>query len=178
MWEAAVSEESGISRKEFLKRGAVLGGSLIWAVPTIQAIGMSAAFANETSPVCNFYFAAKIGQEDGQDGEVECVDIFDQDPGPGKCLDVAGIATAGGFTVSEGACFRVESWSTPESGDWTVTLREGCQLWDDTVGIKTGDGCLESPIPGYDPATRKITFPQPVGGSDISHVEFIFCCSS
>ena len=178
MWEAAVSEESGISRKEFLKRGAVLGGSLIWAVPTIQAIGMSAAFANETSPVCNFYFAAKIGQEDGQDGEVECVDIFDQDPGPGKCLDVAGIATAGGFTVSEGACIRVESFTTPESGDWTVTLREGCQLWDAAVGIKSGGGneCIPAPTWEYNPTTRTITFDRL--DQAISHVEFIFCCSS
>jgi hypothetical protein len=173
-----VSEESGLSRKEFLKRGAVLGGSLIWAAPAIQAIGMSAAFANETSPVCNVYFAAKIGQEGGSTGPVECLDISDQEPGPGKCLDVAGIASGAGFTVSEGACIRVDSWTNPEDGDWTVTLVEGCQLWDAAVGIKSSGGsdCVPAPTWEYDPTTRTITFDRPEQA--ISHVEFIFCCSS
>lgn len=169
-------EESGLSRRDVLKRGAVLGGSLIWAVPTIQAIGMSAAFANETSPVCNVYFAAKIGQED--DGPVVCVSIHNQGAGPGKCLDVAEIASDNGFTVSDGACDRVESFSSPDEDNWTVTLAEGCQLWDAAVGIKTGGGneCVPAPNWSYDSTTRTITFDRP--DQAISHVEFIFCCSS
>ena len=176
-----MSEESGLSRREVLKRGAVLGGSLIWAVPTIQAIGMSAAFANETSPVCNVYFAAKIGQEgQEEDAPIICVSIHNQGVGPGKCLNVVQIAEDNPFTVSDGACDRVESFTSPDEANWTVTLDPGCQLWDAAVGIKSGGSGSECvPQAGYSLSTdgRTITFEKPLDHA-ISHVEFIFCCSS
>jgi len=146
---------------------------------------MSAAFANETSPLCNVYFAAKIELEDGV---AICEDIYDQNtslpPRPqdgGKCLDVVDIALANSFTVSAGGCDRYTGTTTPSGGNWTVTLKEGCQLWndpDDAVGIKTGLGneCLPTPTWDYDADTRTITFFRP--DQAISHVEFIFCCSS
>lgn len=34
-----------ISRRDALRRGAVLGGALVWAAPTVQSIGMRGAFA-------------------------------------------------------------------------------------------------------------------------------------
>lgn len=168
--------QSGLSRREVLKRGAALGGSLIWAAPTVQAIGMSPAFAQDASPRCNVYYAVKIDPT----AEGGCEDIYAQRGGPGKCLDVVGTASGAGFTVSPGGCGRIAGMNTA-GDDWTVTLAAGCQLWDDAVGIKTGGGsaCLGSPTWDYDAATRTITFFTPGGpGSGISHVEFIFCCSS
>ncbi len=40
----------GLSRREALKRGAVMGGALVWAVPVVQTVGMNAALAQEPSP--------------------------------------------------------------------------------------------------------------------------------
>lgn len=169
-----MQEQPGISRREALKRGAALGGSLIWAVPTIQAIGMSPAFAQEASPRCEVYYAAKIEVDDEV---VVCTDIFNQSAGPGKCLDVTGIASGGGFAVSSGGCSKITATSTNDGEDWTVTLGEGCQLWDAAVGIKSGGGptCVGSPLWEYNHSTRTITFRKPA--QDISHVEFIFCCA-
>ena len=41
----------GLTRREALKRGAVIAGGLVWATPVVQAVGMSRAYANDTSPV-------------------------------------------------------------------------------------------------------------------------------
>ena len=35
----------GLTRREALKKGAMLGGALVWAVPVVQTVGMSAAMA-------------------------------------------------------------------------------------------------------------------------------------
>lgn len=36
---------SGISRREALKRGAAVAGAAVWVAPTVQALSMSAASA-------------------------------------------------------------------------------------------------------------------------------------
>ncbi len=38
-----------LSRRDALKRGLVVGGAMVWAVPTVQALGMSAAHADAPS---------------------------------------------------------------------------------------------------------------------------------
>lgn len=42
---------SGISRRDAIKKGAVVGGAVVWATPVIQAIGVSPAGAQVASPV-------------------------------------------------------------------------------------------------------------------------------
>lgn len=42
--------ENGISRRELLKKGAVLGGAVAWATPVVQTLGMGRAFAQTASP--------------------------------------------------------------------------------------------------------------------------------
>lgn len=44
--------QPGITRREALKRGAILGGALVWATPVVQTIGMRPAFAEHDSPLC------------------------------------------------------------------------------------------------------------------------------
>lgn len=41
----------GITRRDALRRGAVVGGALIWAAPVVQTVGMQAAKAQAT-PLC------------------------------------------------------------------------------------------------------------------------------
>lgn len=42
--------EQGISRRELLRRGAVLGGAVVWTTPVVQTLGMGRAFAQTASP--------------------------------------------------------------------------------------------------------------------------------
>lgn len=42
---------SGISRRDLLRRGAALGGAVLWVTPAMQTVGMSRALAQETSPI-------------------------------------------------------------------------------------------------------------------------------
>jgi hypothetical protein len=45
------NETQGITRRDLLKRGAVLGGAVVWATPVVQTLGMGRAYANTASPV-------------------------------------------------------------------------------------------------------------------------------
>jgi uncharacterized protein YfaP (DUF2135 family) len=45
-----VADNEGLSRRQLLKRGAIVGGGLLWATPAVQTIGMSRALAQVTSP--------------------------------------------------------------------------------------------------------------------------------
>ncbi len=42
--------EVGLSRREMLRRSAIVGGALVWSVPAIQSIGMKAAAAQVAVP--------------------------------------------------------------------------------------------------------------------------------
>lgn len=42
--------DPGISRRDAMKKGAVVGGAVLWATPVIQAIGISPASATHVSP--------------------------------------------------------------------------------------------------------------------------------
>ncbi len=41
----------GITRRDLLRRGAVLGGAVVWTTPVVQTLGMGRAFAQTASPV-------------------------------------------------------------------------------------------------------------------------------
>ena len=43
-------ETQGVTRRELLRRGAVLGGAVMWITPVVQTLGMGRAFAQTTSP--------------------------------------------------------------------------------------------------------------------------------
>jgi hypothetical protein len=45
-------EPRGITRREALRKGALLGGALAWATPVVQVVGMKPALAQTTSPPC------------------------------------------------------------------------------------------------------------------------------
>ena len=45
-----VDELVGITRRQALRKGAILGGALAWATPIVQVIGMKPAFAQVVSP--------------------------------------------------------------------------------------------------------------------------------
>ena len=45
-------DESGMTRRDLMRRGAIVGGTLLWVAPAIQSIG-SKAYAQTGSPLCN-----------------------------------------------------------------------------------------------------------------------------
>ena len=45
-----MTNKDGLSRRDFLKRGAALGGALVWVTPVVQVVGMRPAFAQTVSP--------------------------------------------------------------------------------------------------------------------------------
>jgi hypothetical protein len=54
-------DESGMTRRDLMKRGAVVGGTLLWVAPAIQTYG-SKAFAQENgSPACDACIAVTTG---------------------------------------------------------------------------------------------------------------------
>jgi hypothetical protein len=45
-------DESGITRRDLMRRGAVVGGTLLWVAPAIQSIGAKAYAQDGGSPLC------------------------------------------------------------------------------------------------------------------------------
>ena len=123
------SPNQGITRRDLLKKGAVLGGAVVWVTPIVQSVGMGRAFAQTTSPctppisyiamnvLCgaNAYFI-KWEADEGEFGEFE----VDPKSVPG-CQDIfspAGVKMDGddlGFEVNVDA-----------DGIATVTVGPGC----------------------------------------------------
>ena len=53
-----------ISRREILKRGAFVGGAVVWATPVVQTLGMGRAFAATPSDTCVASWADKVESSD------------------------------------------------------------------------------------------------------------------
>lgn len=47
---APVEPSGALTRRQALKRGAILGGALAWATPVVQVVGMRPALAQTVSP--------------------------------------------------------------------------------------------------------------------------------
>jgi hypothetical protein len=82
------SIESGVTRREILKKGAALGGALVWGAPVVQVIGMRPALAQTPSPVCPNLYCVKAEWRGGQNGSLgsfqACSKGFSR--GQGNCL--------------------------------------------------------------------------------------------
>jgi hypothetical protein len=159
-----MSDATGVSRRDFLKRGAALGGAIAWATPVVQAVGMQSAFAQTTSPGC---FAVKIQRgEDDIGWEAVAVDP----DSPATCLP-----DASEYEVGIGQILAADVPEENGSSVWTVTLAPGCA----PIGlcyIFSANQCLPASECDFNSETGEVTFSHPSGSQDISHVEFAFCC--
>ncbi len=136
------SPNQGITRRDLLKKGAVLGGAVVWVTPIVQSVGMGRAFAQTTSPctppisyiamnvTCGgIPYFIKWEADEGEFGEFEvdpksvpgCSDIFTP---MGTKMDGDDL----GFSVS-----------VDPDGIATVTVGPGCTVLDGVV--KGGQLC-------------------------------------
>jgi hypothetical protein len=119
-WEAgATADETGrgITRREALKRGTVLGLGLVWVTPEMSSFRMTAQFAEATSPVPE----AEVSDTTAEiEDEVEGVEIENDEqvvsgqlPFTGlpleQALPLAGGALATGAALVRAARERKES---------------------------------------------------------------------
>lgn len=51
--ESGMQRELGITRRDLMRRGAIVGGTLLWVTPVVQSLG-PAAFAHQVSPANHF----------------------------------------------------------------------------------------------------------------------------
>ncbi len=164
-----MTSQHGLTRRDFLKRGAVLGGTLAWVTPAVQVVGLRPAFAATVSPVCGDFFAVKIDPDEAT--EDFCVDIWDQtDPsGEGQCLDVDAQVTP-----IPGGCGYVTSTTFENDMRWVIGLGSDCEFQIGEAELKTGIlGCVASGT--FDPVSKTVTFDTGPQGQDISNVQFVFC---
>lgn len=144
--------EGGVSRRDLLRRGAIVGG-LVWAAPVIQSI-RSPAFA-QVSPIRRCY-AIKWDPVDGcedADGTVFCI------------TEPPNQQTGG---CDQGVTFTSDT-------NWTATLPAGCELIQGCSKCAEdlcNCGAVATPNPD---GTTTVTF-FPCGTFDVSHIELVFCC--
>lgn len=136
-----MGEESsqGITRRDLLRRGAVLGGAVVWTTPVVQTLGMGRAFANTASPVDggkDVSYVVISWQCSGSTKKVKWDNGFALSGNLPDCGDVGGEyadSVPQGLNVmidpSNKACIRVD---VPEAGAF------GCDVSNVQAWIKAG----------------------------------------
>lgn len=153
---------SGISRREALRRGAIVGGAVVWASPVVQTIGMQKAYAQTTPAVTDISFIALLlncggttyrvkWESDFTGGPDECGNSF----AIGDCNPADFVGTADVSTCPSGVTAAVNP-----NGSVTVTLGS-CTITDFIV--KRGQCCAGPSEAGEPPAggSGQVTFPIP-----------------
>ena len=51
----------GLTRREIIKKGAIVGGTVMWVTPAVQVIGMRPAQAQEVSPTVDCTVILSVG---------------------------------------------------------------------------------------------------------------------
>ncbi|HEX6231116.1 MAG TPA: hypothetical protein VF029_05345, partial [Actinomycetota bacterium] len=100
----SVDGELGISRRDLLRRGAVVGGTVLWVTPVIQSLSRPALA--QTTPIGGC-FCVKWSPED------DCEDLN----GESSCITNRG---------DEGGCAQGVGFASNTT--WTATLPAGCRL--------------------------------------------------
>ena len=181
--------ESGLTRRELLKKGAVLGGALVWAAPVVQVIGMRPAMAQSTSPDCPNLYCLKAEVSSGVLGSFGPLG-GGQGEGQGNCLKED-------EDCDPNVPSSILNWlndpahvtGDPENG-FTITLPLGCRLAEFAGGsedsffggvsavAKCGKkGHTQPCYAAVDNTDGTLTF-QCGNDTDVSHIELIICCPS
>ena len=146
----ASNPNQGITRRDLLKKGAALGGAVVWVTPIVQSVGMGRAFASTPSPCTPGISYIAMNVKCFSTPRAECIDAphpdnlyfikwedtngfdGDWDPDPGSVPGCTGIFTPDG-EKADGGCrgFRVDV--DPSSGIATVVVGDDCEVLEGVV---------------------------------------------
>jgi hypothetical protein len=118
-----LSRDLGISRRELIRRGAVVGGTLVWAAPVIQSL-TPPAYAQATPAQCGCCY---------------CWSGDMQAPSKDLCLD----NSSSGFLASAEECRRWCSDVGPnapyQNSQWC--RGSGCRCVSENDNLQEPNGC-------------------------------------
>jgi len=141
-----------LTRREALRRGAIIGGSLLWTTPALQTIRMSHAHAQQPSPPRDGHAISYIGLN------VQCTtgpvttsyvlkfegcqgpDCFESDPGAFPGCD--GVFSPVG-TKADGDDLGFTATGPDASGCVTINVPADCTVT--ASAIKGGQDCCPGP---------------------------------
>ncbi len=140
----------GITRRDLLKKGAVLGGAVVWVTPIVQSVGMGRAFAQTTSPCMPpiSYIAMNVScpDVDGGGGQVEYFIKWEGDEFLDFEIDPGSVPGCGDFLMNAlhvyggigngGLGFDVDP---QPDGTHIITVGPGCSV--QLVAVKGGQQC-------------------------------------
>ncbi len=138
----------GISRRDLLRKGAVLGGAVVWATPVVQTLGMGRAYAQTASPTGDSdisYIGINVTNCDENDG----IDDFfvkweeGEDPPwemyPGAAPSCANKEDLAPGVASGGMGFVITPGSNPSCKNLFVpSIYEDCTV---VVWVKAAQTC-------------------------------------
>lgn len=124
-----------LTRRELLKRGAAVGGTLVWATPVVQSLGARPAWAVYGQDI-SFICLNLLCNGAGVFVKVECNEsgMCSIESGAEKCnphCDFEPVGGSGGGVTPGGA--------DPRTGCVTVTIPGNCQVTASVV--KAGQRC-------------------------------------
>jgi hypothetical protein len=143
---------SRLSRREALRRGAIVGGSLLWTTPALQTLRMSKAYAQQPSPrqVGHdiSYIALNVLCTQGQMAVSYTLkyegcsgsNCFESDPGNFPAC--GGVFTAAG-TKADGDTLGFSATGPNAAGCVTINVPAGCTVTSSAV--KGGQDCCPGP---------------------------------
>lgn len=161
---------AGLTRREALRRAAVVGGA-VWAAPVVQTIGARSAWASHASCPHRFWVKFEVNETSGA---LDPCDSMVPGPGGGEghCFpnaELLGLGTKGG-----GCNCGVTAEFDNLTKTITVTLPEG--TFADQVRIKCGTDCQV--VEGQH-GSRTVTAQCPiVPGAGMSQIEVLFCSAT
>lgn len=181
------AEPTDVSRRDMLRRSALVGGALVWTAPAVQTLASPAFAAGSPREEnqCVVFYRFKLNVSDGAfvfEAE-ECGGNL-----PGGCVpdgygDDSRLCptgynpTTGALTFSDGLVVTLRLSTDGQCA--TLSLPAGCQALD--VDLKGGNGenvCEEdlNTVPGG----VQLCSQESTGGSsfaDISYLAGTFCCA-
>lgn len=152
-------ETGGLSRRSMIKRGALVGGTLVWAQPVVQGFGTAAgAQTGEGSPLSGFSYIAVVFSCGGTTyyAKYELDEgTWEEDPGVGED-QCEGVLNTSGTTGIGGSDAEALLGTPSQTGDVvTITLTGACTNGSFTGGVlKQG----QDPCANGTPSGDSITF--------------------
>lgn len=120
----------GLDRRTMLKRGAVVGGALVWATPVVQSLA-GPAFAQQTSPVTQGCIGGSL--TDRYFVKIDSDFSLQPTPGTGGC-------SPDSYTGSEKTVLPAGVSGTFSGNTATITLPAGFTLIDPEVKVGKSNG--------------------------------------